>query len=340
MQPAPRRGGQVRRAASTARAAPSASRRSASQASTSPRRASGRSRPPSWSRGAPRPRRLRARSSPSSTATTPRAPSSPSATPSTSAAVVSRSSGSSRPPRPPARAPRTLIPLDTAQAIAGIEGQVSTVYVQAESRPGRRRAGRPRGRSRGHRDDAGGPAGTVSGCSASSLISSLGTWLSIAVLAAAFLIAILFTVSASPGTREFGTLKAMAGATAGSSGRSASRPPPGRLRRGGRRDRADRDPRRDPRLHDLRREHGDRRPGGGDSSAADGRGRLPGGDELAGIGAARRSSSRPRSRPHVKPRRRRPRDPGGGARLRDRRVAGRAPAARRGAADHRLTPSS
>ena len=55
-------------------------------------------------------------------------------------------------------------------------------------------------------------ADTVSGslASASSLISSLGTWLSIIVLAAAFVIAVLFTVSGvTRRTREFGTLKAI-----------------------------------------------------------------------------------------------------------------------------------
>src|SRR5690606_21828063 len=55
-------------------------------------------------------------------------------------------------------------------------------------------------------------ASTVSSslASASALISSLGTWLSAIVLAAAFLIAILFTISGvTRRTREFGTLKAI-----------------------------------------------------------------------------------------------------------------------------------
>jgi ABC-type antimicrobial peptide transport system permease subunit len=55
-------------------------------------------------------------------------------------------------------------------------------------------------------------ASTVSGSlgSAGELISNLGTWLSVIVLAAAFLIAILFTISGvTRRTREFGTLKAI-----------------------------------------------------------------------------------------------------------------------------------
>ncbi len=55
-------------------------------------------------------------------------------------------------------------------------------------------------------------ASTVSGslASASTLVSNLGTWLSLIVLAAAFLIAILFTISGvTRRTREFGTLKAI-----------------------------------------------------------------------------------------------------------------------------------
>jgi putative ABC transport system permease protein len=55
-------------------------------------------------------------------------------------------------------------------------------------------------------------ASTVSGSlsSASALVSNLGTWLSIIVLLAAFLIAILFTTSGvTRRTREFGTLKAI-----------------------------------------------------------------------------------------------------------------------------------
>ncbi|RIJ46924.1 ABC transporter permease, partial [Clavibacter phaseoli] len=55
-------------------------------------------------------------------------------------------------------------------------------------------------------------ASSVSGSlsTASSLVASLGTWLSLLVLAAAFVIAILLTVSGvSRRTREFGTLKAI-----------------------------------------------------------------------------------------------------------------------------------
>lgn len=55
-------------------------------------------------------------------------------------------------------------------------------------------------------------AASVSGslATASSMLESLGLWLSIAVLIAAFLTAILFTVSGvTRRTREFGTLKAI-----------------------------------------------------------------------------------------------------------------------------------
>ena len=55
-------------------------------------------------------------------------------------------------------------------------------------------------------------ASTVSGSlsSASSLITNLGTWLSLIVLAVALVLAVLFTISGvSRRTREFGTLKAI-----------------------------------------------------------------------------------------------------------------------------------
>ena len=55
-------------------------------------------------------------------------------------------------------------------------------------------------------------ASSVSGSlsSASDLVKNLGLWLSLIVLAAAFLIAILFTISGvTRRTREFGTLKAI-----------------------------------------------------------------------------------------------------------------------------------
>jgi len=55
-------------------------------------------------------------------------------------------------------------------------------------------------------------AASVSGslATASSLIANLGLWLSVAVLVAAFLIAILFTIQGvTRRTREFGTLKAI-----------------------------------------------------------------------------------------------------------------------------------
>ena len=66
---------------------------------------------------------------------------------------------------------------------------------------------------------------TGSVASASSLASSLGRWLAIAVLVAAFALASLLTTAAvARRVREFGTLKALGWTAAASSGRwSASR---------------------------------------------------------------------------------------------------------------------
>lgn len=111
-------------------------------------------------------------------------------------------------------ASNVFIPLDTAQTLADLDGQVSTVYVQAESADDiasvqtALEAALPDATVNTQSD----LAATVSGslATASSLIANLGTWLSIIVLAAAFLIAILFTVSGvARRTREFGTLKAI-----------------------------------------------------------------------------------------------------------------------------------
>ena len=136
-----------------------------------------------------------------STRTTPRAPSSRWATRSTSAARTSRSSAPS--PRPSAdaeTAANVYIPLDLAQALSGETGRSQRHRVQADVlRPDRRGAGRPRGgAARRDRVDAGRPrVASVSGslATASSLVSNLGLWLSLAVLVAAFLIAILFTIA-------------------------------------------------------------------------------------------------------------------------------------------------
>ncbi len=111
-------------------------------------------------------------------------------------------------------ASNTYIPLDTAQSLAGLDGQVSTIYVQASSADAISavqadlEAALPDSTVSTQADLASSVSGSLS--TAGDLISSLGTWLSVIVLAAAFLIAILFTISGvARRTREFGTLKAI-----------------------------------------------------------------------------------------------------------------------------------
>jgi ABC-type antimicrobial peptide transport system permease subunit len=106
------------------------------------------------------------------------------------------------------------IPLDVAQTLAGVEDVVSTVYVQAASADGIEtvqseiEAALPDATVSSQSDLASTVSGSLS--SASSLITSLGTWLSIIVLAVALALAVLFTISGvSRRTREFGTLKAI-----------------------------------------------------------------------------------------------------------------------------------
>jgi putative ABC transport system permease protein len=106
------------------------------------------------------------------------------------------------------------IPLARAQALAGLTNDVNTIYVSATSNnaidslassiskavPGTTVT------------DESSLASEVTGslASASSLANSLGKWLAIAVLIAAFLLASLLTISAvSRRIREFGTLKAL-----------------------------------------------------------------------------------------------------------------------------------
>ncbi len=108
----------------------------------------------------------------------------------------------------------TYIPLDVAQSLAGLDGQVSSIYVQAASSNDIAQvqadieAALPDATVNTQAELASSVSGSLS--TASSLVSSLGTWLSILVLAAAFLIAILFTISGvTRRTREFGTLKAI-----------------------------------------------------------------------------------------------------------------------------------
>ena len=108
----------------------------------------------------------------------------------------------------------TYIPLDVAQSLAGLDGQVSSIYVQAASSHDITQIqtdledALPEATVSTQADLASSVSGSLS--TASALVGSLGTWLSILVLAAAFLIAILFTISGvTRRTREFGALKAI-----------------------------------------------------------------------------------------------------------------------------------
>ncbi|MFF2493682.1 ABC transporter permease [Agromyces sp. NPDC058064] len=113
-----------------------------------------------------------------------------------------------------ASASDVYIPLDVAQALSGEDGMISNVYVQAASSTdipqvqADLEAALPDATVSTQEDLASSVSGSLS--TASSLVSNLGLWLSLAVLVAAFLIAILFTVSGvTRRTREFGTLKAI-----------------------------------------------------------------------------------------------------------------------------------
>ncbi len=106
------------------------------------------------------------------------------------------------------------IPLGRAQALAGMAGKVNTIYVAASSAT--EIAGVQKEISgllpKATVTTASSLASEVTGsiASASSLANTLGRWLAIAVLAAAFLLAVLLTMSAvSRRVREFGTLKAL-----------------------------------------------------------------------------------------------------------------------------------
>jgi len=111
-------------------------------------------------------------------------------------------------------AANVYLPLDTAQALAGVGSVVSTVYVQADSADA---IGSVQSEITAALPDAtvssqSELASTVSGSlsSASALISNLGTWLSVVVLLVALSLAVLFTISGvARRTREFGTLKAI-----------------------------------------------------------------------------------------------------------------------------------
>jgi ABC-type antimicrobial peptide transport system permease subunit len=106
------------------------------------------------------------------------------------------------------------IPLGRAQALASMKNQVNTIYVAASSATMISAVSKeithvtPNATVTTSSDLAKEVTGSLA--SASSLASNLGKWLAIAVLAAAFLLASLLTMSAvSRRVREFGTLKAL-----------------------------------------------------------------------------------------------------------------------------------
>jgi ABC-type antimicrobial peptide transport system permease subunit len=106
------------------------------------------------------------------------------------------------------------LPLKQAQTLASAAGKVTTVYVKASSSQqiGAVKSAIQQNVSGTTVTTSADLASTVSGSlsTASSLATDVGRWLSIAVLAAAFLVAGLLTSSAvSRRVREFGTLKAL-----------------------------------------------------------------------------------------------------------------------------------
>lgn len=111
-------------------------------------------------------------------------------------------------------AANAYIPLDVAQKLSGQTAKISSVYVTAASSSDISQIktdltkALPKATVSTQADLASSVSGSLG--TAGQLISNLGTWLSIIVLAAAFLIAILFTISGvTRRTREFGTLKAI-----------------------------------------------------------------------------------------------------------------------------------
>ncbi|WP_454859913.1 ABC transporter permease [Promicromonospora soli] len=113
-----------------------------------------------------------------------------------------------------ATASDAYLPLATAQTLADLADQVTDVYVQVDSAENvdavaaAIEAELPDASVSTQSDLAEGVTGSLA--TASNLIGTLGTWLSFLVLAAAFGLAILFTVSGvNRRTRELGTLKAI-----------------------------------------------------------------------------------------------------------------------------------
>jgi ABC-type lipoprotein release transport system permease subunit len=106
------------------------------------------------------------------------------------------------------------IPLARAQALAGMSGQVNTIYVSATSASQIAAVSKeiPTAVPSAIVTTSSNLASEVTGslASASSLANNLGKWLAIAVLIAAFGLASLLTMAAvSRRVREFGTLKAL-----------------------------------------------------------------------------------------------------------------------------------
>ncbi|WP_372466420.1 ABC transporter permease [Microbacterium maritypicum] len=111
-------------------------------------------------------------------------------------------------------AANVYLPLSTAQTLAGVEDVISTVYVQADSAASIDAVQSaladelPEATITSQSELASTVSGSLS--NASALITNLGTWLSIIVLAVAVLLSVLLTLSGvGRRTREFGTLKAI-----------------------------------------------------------------------------------------------------------------------------------
>jgi putative ABC transport system permease protein len=110
--------------------------------------------------------------------------------------------------------PSIYIPLARAQALAGLDGKVNTVYVTAASAAAVGTVSREISRQMPSATvtNSGTLAKSVAGSLAttSKLARTFGTWLAVLVLLAAFAVASLLTLAAvSRRVREFGTLKAL-----------------------------------------------------------------------------------------------------------------------------------
>ncbi len=115
---------------------------------------------------------------------------------------------------PSGEATNVYLPLVEAQTLSGNAGKVTTIYVKATSAndvsaaQGEIQAALTGATVKTASDLADQVSGSLS--SAAGLARNLGTWLSVAVLIAAFTMAALFTISSvSRRVREFGTLKAL-----------------------------------------------------------------------------------------------------------------------------------